>query len=110
MCGRYALHSLLDELQQHFGLFDAFGEPRPAADSAARLFSAVAGQGAEQTITSGASRAQVARPAEEVDLRLVLYVAYAVLFSLALLGAALALLVHRGGRATAAPLRRSWRR
>jgi beta-glucuronidase len=94
---------------EHFGLFDAFHQPRPAADAADRLFAAVAGEGGEQTIVSDASRARVARESQP-DLRLVGYLAFALAFSLAVLGAGLAVLVHRGGRATAAPLRGSWRR
>ncbi|HET6381568.1 MAG TPA: glycoside hydrolase family 2 TIM barrel-domain containing protein [candidate division Zixibacteria bacterium] len=89
---------------EHFGLFDAFGQPRPAAAAADRLFAAVAGEGGEQEITSEAGRVRVAREPQP-DLRLVGYLAFALAFSLATLGAGLALLVHRGGRATAAPLR-----
>ncbi|HEX2142149.1 MAG TPA: glycoside hydrolase family 2 TIM barrel-domain containing protein, partial [Candidatus Limnocylindria bacterium] len=93
---------------EHFGLFNALGEPRPAADAAARLFAAVAGEGGEQTTPTDVGRARVARE-PELDLRLFGYLAYALGFSLLLLGGAVALLVHRGGRATAAPLGRSRR-
>ncbi|MGH2455997.1 MAG: glycoside hydrolase family 2 TIM barrel-domain containing protein, partial [Candidatus Limnocylindria bacterium] len=84
---------------EHFGLFDAAGEPRPAAASAARLFSAVAGEGVEQMIASEVERASVARE-PEADLRLVGYLGFALLFSIGLLGITVAALTHRGGRAT----------
>jgi beta-glucuronidase len=84
---------------EHFGLFDAAGSPRPAAQEAARLFAAEAGAGAEQQIDADVARAEVTGPQQDTDLRLFAYLAYALAFSVGTLGLALALLVRRGGRA-----------
>ncbi|HEX6138875.1 MAG TPA: glycoside hydrolase family 2 TIM barrel-domain containing protein, partial [Candidatus Limnocylindria bacterium] len=86
---------------EHFGLFEPDGGARPAADTARNLFAARAGGGAEQGIESSVGRAGVTRAPREADLRLLGYLAYGFGFSLVLMGAALAILTLRGGRASA---------
>jgi beta-glucuronidase len=90
---------------EHFGLFTPDGEPRPAAATAAELFSATAGLGDIQQIESDVRSAEVAGAPAGADLRLFAYLGYGLAFSLGVLALLLTLLTHRGGRATGAGLR-----
>jgi beta-glucuronidase len=89
---------------EHFGLFAPDGSPRPAAQTAAELFAGSAGLGVFQQIESDVRRAGVASAPSGADLRLFAYVGYGLAFSLGALALLLALLTHRGGRATGAGL------
>lgn len=87
---------------EHFGLFEPSGEARPAALAAQRDFSAAAGGGDVQQIESNLRRAEVVRDLSGPDLRLVGYLSYGLGVSGVLLGAALIVMLRRGGRAAPA--------
>jgi beta-glucuronidase len=86
---------------EHFGLFTPNGDPRPAGVQAAELFSGGAGQGARQRIVSSATGA--ALPAAFQGTRLVGYLLYALILSLAL-PAAILLVLLIGARRRRVPL------
>jgi beta-galactosidase len=90
---------------ERFGLFRPNGQGRPAAEAAAELFAASAGGGAAQQIESDVGRADPVASAPGNELRLLGYVAYALLISLGSMTGVLLLLVRRGGRASAAQSR-----
>ena len=87
---------------ERFGLFRPNGQGRPAADTAGALFAASAGGGVAQQIESNVRRADPVTPAPGNELRLLGYVAYALLTSLGSMTVVLLLLVRRGGSAPAA--------
>lgn len=81
---------------EHFGLFTPNGDPRPAGLQAADLFSGGAGQGARQKIVSNAV-GEPRQPAVQ-SLRLLGYLAYALIVSLAIPAIILLVLVIRPPR------------
>jgi beta-galactosidase len=83
---------------ERFGLYRPDGSRRPAAETASKLFAASAGGGADQSIESDVRRATVAGEANEIDLPLIGYLAYACAVSIGSMAIALAILVRRGGR------------
>jgi Glycosyl hydrolases family 2, TIM barrel domain len=86
---------------ESFGLFTPAGTQRPAAAVAARLFGQGAGRGAQQeiqpTITRSATANRTVDPLR--DWRLIGYLGYGLLQSLAALAGLVLILSHRGGRA-----------
>jgi hypothetical protein len=86
-------------IQEHFGLYDPAGEPRPAAGSAVSFYAAVAGEGADQMITSDVRHAEVAARVGEPDYRLFGYLAYGLALSVGAMSIVLLVLLRRGGRA-----------
>lgn len=88
---------------ERFGLFRPDGSHRPAAETASKMFAASAGAGADQSIESDARRATVAGEANDIDLRLLGYLAYACAVSIGSMAIALAILVRRGGRGNPRP-------
>ena len=86
---------------ERFGLFRPDGQGRPAAETAAALFAASAGGGAAQQIESDVGRAGFVASAPGSELRLLGYVAYALITSVGSMTLVLLLLVRWGGRAAA---------
>ena len=85
-------------LVEHFGLYDATGAGRPAADSATRAFAATAGKGAQLGIESSVRAARV-DVSSGADWTLFIQLGYALLVAFGLLAVVLGALLAGGGRA-----------
>jgi beta-galactosidase len=99
----WTLHDFATQLGgigvEDFGLYRPDGSLRPAGVAATTSISAPAGAGADLMLEPDLDRPR-ARPERAIgDWTLVGYLAYAIALSLAVMGAGLLLLAHRGGRA-----------
>ncbi len=84
---------------EDFGLYRPDGTLRPAGELAADAFLAPGGRGDALALEPEIERARLAPASEMGQWTLPIYLGFAVAFSIATLGAAVAILTRRGGRA-----------